>query len=57
MVSPRLGLAVGGYGFGAMMSDEIGRIAANMIGGDDKWNMDIPREKLKARYVTQPAKL
>ena len=57
MVSPRLGLAVGGYGFGAMMSDEIGRIAANMIGGDDKWSMDIPREKLKARYVTQPAKL
>ncbi len=57
MVSSRLGLAVGGYGFGAMMSDEIGRMAANMIGGEKDWNLDIPQEKLKARYVTRSANL
>ena len=51
MVSPRLGLAIGGHGFGAMISDEMGRMAAEMIAGTANWNLDIPREHLKVRYV------
>ncbi|XP_038066968.1 uncharacterized protein LOC119736994 [Patiria miniata] len=57
MVSPRLGLAIGGNGFGAMLSDEVGRMAAEMIAGGENWNRDIPREMLKAQFVTPPSNL
>ena len=51
MVSPRLGIAIGGNGLGAMMSDEMGRMAAEMIGATEGWNLDIPKEQLRARFV------
>ncbi len=57
MVSPRLGIAIGGNGFGAMMSDEMGRMAADMIGGVEGWSHDIPKEQLKARFVSHLASL
>ncbi|XP_038070802.1 uncharacterized protein LOC119739800 isoform X1 [Patiria miniata] len=57
MVSPRLGLAVGGNGCGALLSDEVGRMAAEMIAGGENWNRDIPREMLKAQFITPPSNL
>ncbi|XP_038070809.1 uncharacterized protein LOC119739803 [Patiria miniata] len=57
MVSPRLGLAVGGNGCGAMLSDEVGKMAAEMIAGAENWNRDIPREMLKAQFITSLSNL
>ncbi|XP_022081073.1 uncharacterized protein LOC110974057 [Acanthaster planci] len=51
MLSPRLGLAVGGYGYGAMLSDEVGRMAARMIAGEENWSQGIPEEALRARFI------
>ncbi|XP_038070801.1 uncharacterized protein LOC119739799 [Patiria miniata] len=57
MVSSKVGLAIGGNGFGAMLSDEVGRMAAEMIAGGENWNRDIPREMLKAQFITPPSNL
>ncbi|KAK3101908.1 hypothetical protein FSP39_007257 [Pinctada imbricata] len=48
LLSPTFGLAVGGNGWAAKSSDEIGRVAADMI-VHSKWTYDIPWENFKVR--------
>ncbi len=45
-----IGYAVGGNGFSAKSSDEIGRVAALMI-SNDEWVYDIPAEWFKPHFV------
>ncbi|XP_038069465.1 uncharacterized protein LOC119738630 [Patiria miniata] len=51
MVSPSLGVLVGGNSQGATMAEEMGRMGADMITGETNWNRDIPKEVFKARYI------
>lgn len=48
-VHAQLGVAIGGNGYAAKSSDEIGRLAANMILG--RWETDLPRDAFKLRLV------
>ena len=45
----RLGVLVGGNGYGAKSSDEIGRMGANMI-LQGAWDYDMPKEVFKAQW-------
>ncbi|XP_077988631.1 monomeric sarcosine oxidase-like [Glandiceps talaboti] len=49
MITPTLGITVGGNGVGAKLGDEIGRMGANMIVAG-RWDHDLPKEKFKARF-------
>ncbi|XP_022103315.1 uncharacterized protein LOC110986037 [Acanthaster planci] len=53
MVSPGLGVLVGGNSLGATMAEEMGRMGADMITGEANWNRDIPKEVFKARYTNK----
>ena len=48
-VHDQLGVALGGNGYAAKSSDEIGRLAATMLLGVE-WDPDIPRDAVKLRY-------
>ena len=50
MVDDRIGLVVGGNGKAAKSSDEIGRIAAGMI-GNGEWLSSTPRASFSARFI------
>ena len=59
-VHAQLGVAIGGNGYAAKSSDEIGRIAASMM--LDEWNSEIPKETFrlhlqKTKTHTQLSKL
>lgn len=49
LIEPNLGVAMGGNGWAAKSSDEIGRVAAKMM-LETKWTYDIPKEKFKLVY-------
>ncbi|XP_033634425.1 uncharacterized protein LOC117295782 [Asterias rubens] len=49
MVTPRLGVLVGGNGWGAKSSDEIGRMGAGMI-LSGSWDHDMPQDVFKAMW-------
>ena len=51
MVSPTLGILVGGNSWGATIAEEVGRMGADMIVGKSNWNLDIPKEVFMAKYV------
>ncbi len=49
MVTPQIGVAIGGNGVGARWSYEVGNIAARMItkGG---WDYDLPKEHFEVQF-------
>ncbi|XP_060558103.1 N-methyl-L-tryptophan oxidase-like isoform X1 [Ruditapes philippinarum] len=51
MLHDQLGVAIGGNGYAAKSSDEIGRLAADMING--QWNSKLPRELFKLRTLSK----
>lgn len=51
LVSPSLGVALGGNGYAAKSADEIGRIAADLL-VSGQWSDDLPRETFRAARVT-----
>ncbi|XP_070542983.1 monomeric sarcosine oxidase-like [Ptychodera flava] len=53
MVTPRLGVAVAGNGYGVMASDEIGNMAARMV-ISGSWDHDLPRERFRAKFRAKP---
>ncbi|XP_078572853.1 N-methyl-L-tryptophan oxidase-like [Branchiostoma floridae x Branchiostoma japonicum] len=54
MVTPSLGVALGGNGYAAKSCDEIGRMAAKMI-LKGRWDHDLPRDQFKVRWAeSQP---
>ncbi|XP_061171965.1 uncharacterized protein LOC133181490 [Saccostrea echinata] len=55
LLSPTLAVALGGNGYAAKSSDEIGRIAADLI-LTSKWTYDIPKENFKVKFHV-PSKL
>ncbi|KAJ8029280.1 hypothetical protein HOLleu_28636 [Holothuria leucospilota] len=55
MVTPNIGVLVGGNGYGAKSSDEIGRMGAMMI-KNGRWNHDLPEEKFKPRFKRNSAR-
>ncbi|XP_078668196.1 monomeric sarcosine oxidase-like isoform X2 [Branchiostoma floridae x Branchiostoma belcheri] len=50
MVTPSLGVALGGNGWAAKSCDEIGRMAAKMI-LKGQWNHDLPGDRFRVRWV------
>jgi glycine/D-amino acid oxidase-like deaminating enzyme len=48
MVTPRLGVAIGGNGHAAKSCDEIGRLAARMLLGEP-WDGDFDRDTFRLR--------
>ncbi|XP_077868852.1 uncharacterized protein LOC144359609 [Saccoglossus kowalevskii] len=52
MVTPTLGLAVGGCGHGAKASDEIGKMAARMVIAG-KWDHDLPADRFRVRFKNE----
>ena len=56
VVSPRLGVALGGNGHAAKSCDEIGRVAATFI-RTGAWDSAIPQEKLRCRMKEPTANL
>ncbi|XP_062590976.1 uncharacterized protein LOC134252499 [Saccostrea cucullata] len=55
LISPTLAVALGGNGYAAKSSDEIGKIAADLI-MSSKWTYDIPKENFKVKF-SAPSKL
>ncbi|XP_072167190.1 monomeric sarcosine oxidase-like [Diadema setosum] len=49
MMTPTLGVVVGGNGAGCMIADEIGRMGAQMI-VKGSWDHDLPAHLFRARY-------
>ncbi|XP_071486153.1 monomeric sarcosine oxidase-like [Diadema antillarum] len=49
MVTPTLGVVVGGNGSGAIVADEVGRMGALMI-AKGSWDHDLPAEFFKVKY-------
>ena len=49
-IADRVGIAVGGNAWGVMTSDEIGRMAAEMM-RDVPWSGPLSTELFKARYA------
>lgn len=56
MIHSQLGVAIGGNGFAAKSSDEIGRIATMMV-LKDVWDTKIAREDVKLRVKNNTSKL
>lgn len=56
MVHSQLGVAVGGNGYAAKSSDEIGRLAAVMI-MKNEWDSTISRDAFRVKFKGQQAKL
>ncbi|XP_072166878.1 monomeric sarcosine oxidase-like [Diadema setosum] len=56
MVTPTLGVVVGGNGSGAMVADEVGRMGAQMI-AKGSWDHDLPAEYFKVKYKNLDPKL
>lgn len=52
MIHSQLGVAIGGNGYAAKSSDEIGRLAARMVLG--KWDTELPRDLFKLRTNSNP---
>nr|XP_054754303.1 monomeric sarcosine oxidase-like [Lytechinus pictus] len=52
LITPAIGVAVGGNGGGVMVADEIGRIAARMI-LKGAWDSDLPQEEFRVRWRTR----
>ncbi|CAH1255479.1 PIPOX [Branchiostoma lanceolatum] len=50
MVTPSLGVALGGNGWAAKSCDEIGRMAAKMI-LKGQWDYDLPRDQFRVRWA------
>jgi sarcosine oxidase/L-pipecolate oxidase len=46
LLTPRLGVALGGNGYAAKSSDAIGKLAADLV-IDGEWTSDLPQEKLR----------
>ena len=53
MVSPDLGILVGGNSMGATIAEEMGRMGADMITGKPNWSLDLPKELFKARFIDE----
>jgi len=53
MVSNQLGLVTGGNGYAAKSSDEIGRVAANMIISEQQWDYHIPANEFRIEYLSK----
>ncbi|XP_053406358.1 uncharacterized protein LOC123565378 [Mercenaria mercenaria] len=49
MVHAQLGVAIGGNGYAAKSSDEIGRLAVSMM--TDNWDSKLPRHVFKLKYL------
>ncbi|XP_070543575.1 uncharacterized protein [Ptychodera flava] len=49
MITPLLGIIVGGNGYAAKSADEIGRMGARMIIAG-KWDHDLPQQRFKAKF-------
>ncbi|XP_070556241.1 monomeric sarcosine oxidase-like [Ptychodera flava] len=49
MITPLLGITVGGNGHAAKAADEIGRMGARMIIAG-QWDHDLPKERFKAKF-------
>ncbi|KAK3096948.1 hypothetical protein FSP39_005057 [Pinctada imbricata] len=56
MIHGQLGVALGGNGYAAKSSDEIGRIAAKMV-AENTWDTNIPRHVLCIKYKPVQSKL
>ncbi|XP_072037695.1 peroxisomal sarcosine oxidase-like [Amphiura filiformis] len=56
MVSPDIGIAIGGNGVGARLGYEVAKMAANMI-RKGYWDHDIPPDRFRARFKKQCNKL
>ena len=56
MVTPEVGIAIGGNGIGARWSYEVGRIAARMI-TKARWDHDLPAHKFRVNFRNQTSKL
>ena len=56
MITPEIGVAIGGNGVGARLAYEIGRIAAKMI-MKGHWDYDISPDLFKVRLRAQSCKL
>ncbi|XP_045215480.2 uncharacterized protein LOC123565756 [Mercenaria mercenaria] len=54
MVHAQLGVAIGGNGYAAKSSDEIGRLAASMV--TDNWDSELPREIFKLNHLSHSNK-
>ncbi|XP_072014611.1 monomeric sarcosine oxidase-like [Amphiura filiformis] len=52
MITPQIGIAVGGNGEGARWSYEVGKIAANMI-TKGQWDYDLPKDNFKVQFQDQ----
>lgn len=55
-IHSQLGVAVGGNGYAAKSSDEIGRLAAAMM-MKNQWDSSIPKEAFQVRFKVSPSKL
>ena len=56
MVTPEVGIAIGGNGIGARWSYEVGKIAARMI-TKGRWDHDLPANKFRVNFKNQNSKL
>ena len=50
LISPNFGVALGGNGWAAKSSDEIGRVAADMV-IKSQWTYDLPKHKFKLKLA------
>ena len=48
-VHAQLGVAIGGNGYAAKSSDELGRLAADMMAG--RWNSELSRDLFKLQFA------
>lgn len=59
-IHDQMGIAIGGNGYAAKSSDEIGRLAVELL-MNGKWDIELPRSlfhvKLKSGYGTSCSKL